>query len=305
MATTLQYLVDETRNFVRDVPDYDQLVGTISASPSSGNVTFQVADNTQYRVRWPVEIDYETFMLRSVGGTTSLTGTRAWRGSAPASHASSAPIQIRPAFYAQEIIDAVNGAIYSVFPWVYQPVVDTSLTVLTNQYQYVVPNLPGYSNYPIPYLYNVEILQPGDFTFRRTRRWQVNRGTVTSGSPSSSGGIVSTYPVFQFKSLPPIGATIRVHGFGPFPPLVNLTDTLDPLFPPQVAHLLPRLAGARILASAEAGRDRSDVGPVDRREEANRAGSSLQTAMGVLNAAQQEIIHTAMPPMPRHVKAVI
>src|SRR5207253_3010335 len=101
---------------------------------------------------------------------------------------------------------------------------------------------------------------------------------------------LSTYPIVKFRSLPPVGATIRLHGYGPFAPLVNLTDTLDPLFPPQVAYLLHKIAAGNLLMSAEAGRDRSDSGPVDRREEANRAGASLQTANGVLSRAEFELI---------------
>ncbi|MHB8742560.1 MAG: hypothetical protein ACYC9L_05480 [Sulfuricaulis sp.] len=299
MATTLQTLVDRTRNFLRDTPDYDQ----VSASLTSSQTTVSVADTTVYRQRWPIEVDYESMMIRSISGGL-LNVTRGWRNSASASHAASASVLMRPAFYAQEIIDAINAAQQACFPYIYKPVVDTSLTVVANQYQYSFPNMPG-TSYPIPFIYKIEILQPGDYTFRLTRRWEIGRGDVTSGSPASSGGISSTYPILKFKSLPPISAVIRVQGFGPMPTLVNLTDTLDTLFPPQCEHILHRVAGAYLLQSGEAGRDRADTGAIDRREEANRGGLSLQTASGVISRAEMELIRTAMPPPPRHVKAVI
>lgn len=305
MATTLQTLVDRTRNYLRDTPDYDQLSASLAIATAGTNSTFTVPDNTIYRKRWPIEVDYETMMIRSLGGTQSITATRGWRGSTAASHANSAAVLVRPSFYSAEIIDAINGAFYSLYPWVYQPVVDTSLTVLTNQYQYVIPSLPGFTGYPIPAIYKLEILQPGDFTYRSTRRWEVARGTVTAGSPTSVGGVTSTYPIIKFKALPPIGSTIRIHGYGPFGPLASLTDTLDPLFPPQVAYLLHKIAAGNLLMSGEAGRDRSDSGPIDRREEANRAGVSLATGTGVISRAEFELIRNAMPPMPRHIKAVI
>lgn len=299
---TLATLVDQTRNFIRDTPDYDQTTTSLNASTT----TVQVADVSLYRGRWAIEVDYETIMLRNVAPSgTSMTGTRGWRGSTATSHANSAGVFIRPAFYAQEIIDSLNHAVQAMFPYVYKPVVDTTLTVLTNQYQYVIPDMPGYVGYPIPLIYRVEVLQPGDYTFRSTRRYEVERGFVTAGSPSLSGTVASTYPIIKFRGLPPLSGVIRIHGYGPFPPLVNLTDTTDPLFPPAAVRLLPKIAAGYLLISGEAGRDRSDTGPTDRREEANLAGSSLRTGMSVLQRSDLELLRAAQPPLPRHIKAVI
>jgi hypothetical protein len=304
VSTTLQTLVDRTRNFLRDTPDYDQT--TVSLANSTAATTITVADTSPYRVRWAIEVDYETMILRSAPSSgTTMTVTRGWRGAAVASHAASASVLIRPAFYAQEIIDAINGAIGACYPYLYYPVVDTSLTVLTNQYQYAIPSMPGTTGYPIPMVYKVEVLQPGDYTFRETRRWEVQRGVVTSGSPSTSGSISYVSPVIKFRALPPVGGTLRVHGFGPFPQLVNLTDSLDPLFPPNAAGLLHKIAAGYLLQSGEAGRDRSDSGPIDRREEANRGGLSLSAAGGILGRTELELLRNAMPPLPRHIKSVI
>ncbi len=299
---TLSSLVDQTRNFLRDVPDYDQL----TASLTNSTTTITVADVSIYRARWTIDVDYESIMLRSVGTSgTSMTGTRAWRGSTAASHANSAGVLIRPAFFAQEIIDSINNAIQAMFPYVYKPVVDTSLTVVGNTYQYVIPDMPGYTGYPIPMLYRAEILQPGDYTFRGTRRFEIMRGFVTSGSPSAAGTVASTYPIIKFRGLPPLGGIIRLHGYGPFPPLTNLTDTTDPLFPPSAVRLIPRLAAGYLLLSGEAGRDRSDTGPTDRREEANLAGSSARTGLQILSRGDMEVLRASQPPLPRHIKQLI
>ncbi len=301
MGATLQKLFDRTRDMMRDTPDYDQL--TASLTSSTTNVT--VADSSIYSKRWPIEIDGETMMIRSVTNSVTLSVVRGWRSSTAVSHANSAAILMQPNFYATEIINAINGAIQGMYPYIYKPVVDTSLQVLTNQYQYVIPSMPGYTNYPIPAIYHVEVLQPGDYTYRLTHRWEVLRGFVTSGSPSLSGSVASTYPILKFKSLPPITGVIRLHGYGPQPPLVNFTDTLDDLFPPQCEYLLHKLAAGYLGLSAELGRARADSGPVDTRTAANAPGTSLRAAQGVLNRSDQEMLRTAMPPLPRHIKAVI
>ena len=294
-------MVDQTRRRLKDWPSWDQL--TVSLGSSGAGIT--VADTSIYRSRWGIEVDYESMFVTSITGTTGANVIRGWRGSNAVSHANSASVFIRPSWFYADIVDALNDALNSVFPFIYKPVVDTSLTVQTNQYQYVIPSMPGYTSYPIPYITRLEVLQPGDYTFRGTRRWEVLRGAVTAGSPATSGGISSTYPVIKFKSLPPISATIRVHGFGPMPPLVNLTDTLDSLFPPQCQYILTKLAAGYLLLASEASRDRDDGAAIDRREEANRPGAALQTASVHLNRGDMEMLRNAMPAIPRHVKAVI
>lgn len=301
MATSALDLYNRTRRYLRDVRDFDAL--TVSLNNSTTTVT--VADTSIYQKRWPIEIDQETMMVRSVASTTALTVERGAFGSTATSHANSAAVQIRPSFYSQEIFDALNEAIQVCFPLIYKPVIDTSLTVQTNQYQYAIPDTPGWTGYPIPYIYRLEILQPGDYTFRSTRRWIINRGFVTAGSPASSGSILSTQPTVQFKSLPPISATIRISGFGPFPALTDWTSSLDGLWPPQAIYLPPIYAAASLLQSGEAGRVRLTAGAVDSREQANRVGASMAAGSQLMNRFYIELQRSAMPPMPRHVKAVI
>lgn len=301
MSTTLATLVDRTRNLVRDTPDYDQLTASLSASSTS----LSVSDSSVYRARWPVEVDYETMQIRAIPNATTLIVARGWRGSTAASHANSAGVLIRPSFYSQEIVDALNTGVASSFPYLYYPVVDTSLVATSSTYQYVIPSMPGFTSYPIPMIYRVDFLLPGDLTFRKTSRWEIQRGHVTSGSPSLSGSIASTYPIIKFRSLPPVGGTIRIHGYGPYPPLVNMTDTLDPLFPPNAAYLLHKIAAGNLMMSAEMGRSRSDSGPVDRREEANRGGLALSAGMNILGRTELELLRNCQPPLPRHVKAIL
>ncbi len=301
MATTQLTLIQQTRRYLRDWADFDNL----TASVTSFGTSVSVADSSVYAKRWPIEIDQETMIIRALESATSLTVQRGAYGSTAVSHSNSTSVLIRPQFYATEIVDALNEGMQSAFPYIYRPVVDTSLTVATNQYQYVVPNMPGYTSYPIPRIYRVDVLQPGDYTFRNVRRWEVARGFVTAGSPASSGSIASTYPIILFKSLPPIGSPIRVHGFGPFAPLVNATDTLDSLWPPDAAYILPIYAAGSLLLSGEARRVRIDSGAVDDREQANRTGSSASIGSLLLNRFRSELMSCSMPPLAKHIKMVI
>ena len=84
-----------------------------------------------------------------------------------------------------------------------------------------------------------------------------------------------------------------------------MTDTLPTLFPPQCEYLVHKLAAAYLGMSAEMGRARSDAGPIDNRTAANTPGTSLRAALGVLGRTDQEMLRTAMPTLPKHIKSVI
>lgn len=301
MAAALSTLIQQTRRYLRDWADFD----STTSLANSSTTTINVADTSIYANRWPIEIDQETMVIRAVPNSTTLTVLRGAYGSTATSHASSSSVLVRPAFYSVEIIDAINEGMSAAFPYLYRPIVDTTLTVNTNQYQYVVPNMPGLTGYPIPRIYRIDVLQPGDYTFRHVRRWEIQRGSVTSGSPASSGSVSSTYPIIQFKSLPPVGATIRVHGYGPFSALASTTDTLDTLFPPDASYILPIYAAASLLMSGEAGRVRVSSGATDTREQANRVGASMQAGAALMKRFRQELMSCQMPPLSKHIKTVI
>lgn len=301
MATTLNTLIQQTRRKLRDWKDFD----TITASLSASTTSLAFSDTSIYAKRWPIEIDQETMVIRSVDTSTQLTVERGAFGSTVATHTSGTQVLIRPDFYTVEIVDAINQGIQACFPDVYRPVVDTSLTVLANQYQYVIPDMPSYTGYPIPRIYRVELLQPGDYKYRETKRWELQRGFVTAGSPASSGGVASTHPIIQFKSLPPVGSVIRISGFGPFPALAATSDTLDALWPPMANYILPLYAAGSMLMSGEAGRVRVDGTSVDTREQANRVGSSMAAGQSLIQQWRRELLTCAMPPLPKHVKTVI
>ena len=247
-------------------------------------------------------------MVTSLATSVSLTVNRAQFGTVGASHASGASMLIRPDFYSVEILDAINEAISACFPAIYKAVTDMSQTIATNTYSYSIPDMPGYTGWPVPFVYAVEILQPGDFRFRSTKRFEIIRGTSLSGSSVTTGGSSLT-PSIRFKSLPPVSSTLMIRGFGPCAPLANINDTLDTLFPPQAWYLLPIYAAGSLLMSGEAGRTRVDVGAVDVREQAERVGASMQIGMALLNRFRAELLNgaaaSAMPPLPRHMRASI
>jgi hypothetical protein len=290
VATSAANWVDRVRRFVRDIPDQD----TLSVSLASTGTSVVVADTSFYRARRPIEIDYETMMVRTAPSTgTSLTVTRAWAGSTSATHAASAGILVRPAFYAQEILDALNMGIDACWPYIYKPVTDTTISTVANTYEYLVPNLPGSypeGTYQIPIVTKVETLQVGELTYRETRRWRIVQG------PEGTRYI-------HLQSSAPVATTLRVSGFGPFEHLSSTASTLNPAWPPRAQNLPILYAAAHLLMSAESGRDRSDTGATDRREEANRPGISLSTGQALMQRFYRELLTVAMPPLTKHVAA--
>jgi hypothetical protein len=77
------------------------------------------------------------------------------------------------------------------------------------------------------------------------------------------------------------------------------------MFPPQAIPIVPMYASAFLLMSGESARDRYDTGSIDRREEAQRTGASLQTGMSIYQQAQRALMRAALPPIPRHKKRII
>lgn len=285
MATTATTLVQRVRRFLRDWPDFDSL--TASTSSTATTLTVADASSTVYSPRWDIEIDNEAMIVRSGAGTT-LTVKRAHKGTTAATHASGAAILLRPHFLSLEILDALNSAIQASFPLIYKPVLDTSLTTSSNTYEYTVPNMPGTYNgasIPIPRLSKLELKLSGETDYQRVRGWNVRRGAT---------------PKVQFELEQEASATIRVHGFGPFPDLA-FTDSLDTLWPVHAEDYLIFHATATLLASGEAGRVRVDTGAIDNREQANRAGSSMAASTALLQRAQLRLRDAAMPAMPKHV----
>lgn len=285
MPTSLATLVSRTRRFVRDWPQEDALNGSITASAT----TLTVADGTLYADNWLLEIDQETLFVNGNGSGTTVTVRRGMRGTAAATHADQAPVLIRPHFLYAEVLDALNRGLQDTYPKLYKPVLDTSLTTTASTFEYTVPNMPGTyggDTLPIPYLSKIELKFSGETDYREVRGWSVRRGST---------------PKIQFEYEPEASATIRVHGFGPFPDLAT-GDSLDALFPRNAANLLDVAAASFLLASGEAGRVRVDTGAVDDREQANRVGSSMTAANSLYQRFLRMLENAAMPPMPPHVK---
>lgn len=281
MATAASTLVQRTRRFLGDWPENDAL----TASTTSSSTTLTVADATIYSAGWLIQVDTESMQVRSGSGTT-VTVLRGARGSTAASHASGATVLIRPRFLDVDVLDALNAAIDATFPWLYQPVVDESITTSSGTYEYDVPNL---NSVPIPYLSELQFQESGDVAFRPFKSWTVLRGST---------------PKIRLRRDLPEG-TLRIYGFGPLPRLASLSDSLNALFPTVAEDALVYYAAQHLLTSGEARRVREDTGARDARENANRTGSSMNAANSLYQRFQLRLRDAGMPPMPKNVVAVV
>jgi hypothetical protein len=278
--------INRVRTFVRDWPTLDAL--TASTTSTATSVTVTDATTAVYNANWIIQIDQEAMLVKS-GTGTALTVVRGARGTTAATHVNAAPILIRPGFLDSEIIDHLNAASDACYPYIYKEVIDTSLTILANTYEYTIPYLPTTTVF-IPMLSQVELKESGDFAYRPTRRWEIRRGAT---------------PKLKFFELLPVGTVVRIRGYGPFPHRAALTDSMDAQWPSQADQLCTLYAASQLLSSGEAGRVRTDVGARDDREAANRAGSSAAAAQGLYQRFQLQLDSAQMPPMPRHCVATM
>lgn len=252
--------------------------------------TVTVADSSIYSIRWPIEVDQETMIIRALPSGTTLTVERGAFGSTAATHSSGAPVLIRPAFYGVEILDALNEGIQACYPLIYKRVVDTSVTIAANTWEYTIPNMPGTYNgdtIQIPRIYDLEIQEPGVVPYFPTAAYSLRRG-------------VEGTQKIKFQNLETTGALVRILGYGPFADLADYSSSLDQSWPRPANYLPPLYAAASLLMSGEAGRVRLTAGAVDNREEANRVGSSMSAGQNLMNRFLFELSRSAMePPRPR------
>lgn len=281
MATTATTLVQRCRRFLQD---WGETSDFLTASCSSSITTLTVADATLFTENWIIQIEDECMRVRSGVGTT-LTVQRAFRGTTGVTHATGLEIVVRPHFINLEYLDALNSGINACYPWLYQPVIDDTITSVTGTYEYTIPNL---NSVPIQMLTEVWMKDTGDPTFRPVRAWDVNRGTT---------------PKLRLPFDPNAG-TIRLIGFSALPPLSGLSDSLSALFPVGAEDALTYYASQHLLASGEARRVREDTGLRDDREAALRPGSAKSIADAVYSRFVNRLVSSAMPPMPRQAVSI-
>lgn len=285
MSTTLGEFINRTRRYMRDWPDQDAL----TASVTNSGTTLSVADSTIYFANEPVEIDTEAMIVRALPSATTLTVKRGAFGTTAASHVNASTVLLRPRFFDQEIIDAINAGIDAVFPLLYRPVVDTSLTLSVSTYEYTVPNMVSPA-IPIPRISKISVLDVGDTAYREFSSWSILRGTT---------------PKIKLRRLPNTAGTLRIQGYGPFPHLSAVTDTTDTLWPYNADRLLPLYAALELLGSGEALRVRTDTGALDAREQATRVGASSAEANRLESRFLRALSAAAMPPMPPSVRSFL
>lgn len=282
MATSATTLIARCRRFNADWPSNDVL----TSAPGSTDSFITVADGTLYTQGWTIQIDSEALYVTSNGNGTTVPVLRGQRGTTGASHASGASILVRPHFLDIEYLDALNSGINATFPLLYHAINDTSITTSPTVYEYTIPN--DQSGSPIAYLYRISFLENGDLAYRNLRDWETIR---------------SSTPKIKFRRYLPAG-TLRVQGFSPIAPLASLTDSLDSLFPTNAEDLLTLYAAQFLLESGETRRARESTGARDDREAANRPGTASAAAQTLLQRFQMRLMASAMPPLPKNIKAV-
>ena len=207
---------------------------------------------------------------------------RAYAGSTAASHASAARVLLRPRFLTTEIIDSLNAGLDATFPLLYKEVLDTSLAGVDQTYEYTIPST-------VAYLSQVDIKQSGDLSYRPERGWELRRGAT---------------PKIKFRRLPVPGATIRLHGYGPFPHFATTADSTDTQFPLNAESCLVYYAASDLLMSGEALRVRTDTGAIDNREQATRPGSSMAAALQMEQRFLRQLNRVSMSPLPVTIQAI-
>jgi hypothetical protein len=276
VATSAATLIQRTRRLVKDWPDED----AITASVTSSATTLTVADSSIYTEGWLIEVEQEAMLVRDVPTGTTVTVKRGAIGSTAATHASSSAVLIKPAFTSVQILDALNEGLDACYPQLYKPVAQEYDGILNDTYEYNLPDMTGLS-VPIPIVNRIEVKRSGETNFVKMRGWRIVRAAT---------------PLIKFDSSLLAGDTIRICGYGPFAHLGSVASELDAKFPVQAEYLLPLFAASTLLASGEAGRVRTDTGAVDQRENANRVGSSMQTANNLLQRFRLQLDGAAMPP---------
>ena len=289
MATAATTLIQRVRRFVRDYPEYDTLGASITNSATTITTTVNPASGT-YTANQLIQVDQEAMLVKTANtGAASITVMRGASGTTSASHTNSSTVLVNPNWLDVEILDELNNAIDACYPWIYRPVIDESLTILSNTYEYTVPYLPSSSSVRIPAVTTIELKDSGDTDYYKVRDWEIRRGAT---------------PKIKFRRVTSVGATVRINGYGPFAHLA-ITDSLDALWPANAEDVLVLYVASQLLASGEARRVRADRGAVDTREQANRVGGSMSAANQLWNRYQQRLRDAAMPPMPKHIRTTL
>jgi hypothetical protein len=285
-ATTATTMIQRVRRTIGDWPELD----TLTASIASGGSTITVADGTIYTTNSLIQIDQELLRVTANGTGTTAAVAHGLRGTSAASHASGVGVLLRPSFFDVEIIDSLNAGIAACWPYIYKPVIDTTLTTTSETWEYTIPTMPSDTDARLAFISDVQIKPSGETKYLKKRDWRIERGTT---------------PKLVFKRSEEANATIKLVGYGPFLPLASSSSSLDVLFPRVAEFPLVEYATAWLLAAGEAHRVRVDTHYPDQRENANRTGSSTAASNAMLQRFQLKLRTVAMPPLPTHVLPVI
>ncbi len=183
-------------------------------------------------------------------------------------------IQIRMStvrWRSEKMLEALNTGLRMMFPQVWQTITDTSITIVTNQYDYP---LPVVFNDPRVSLIGVEFQEYPNSTYRFRPLGTYRRvGNVTLQVPGAN-------------SLPP-GTNLRLTYAGPYKSLSDLEDQLTPL---PIWY-----AKGYLLSNKEIVRVRYSTSNVTQDEAANPVGSSQNAGQFFFNQFYQALNQLKRP----------
>ena len=258
VGASVASLVDRVRRWLNDWPDSDQITGSLNSTTSTIPVggTFYTAGDL-------IEVDSEAMLVRGVSGA-NLTVKRGAYGTTATTHASGATILYEPLILSISILDVLNDAVGSAFPYVYKSHLDTSLTAAADTFEYFIPS-------GIRFISRVQLVDASASDYFRWRNWNVVRGP---------------FPRIQFKTLPTPGTGIRIEGYGPFPAL-TLSGSMDDEFPIELEYALVEYAGSCLMQSVAAAR-----AAAGERQQKTGSDEQTKTSSGDVTRSKDESTET-------------
>jgi hypothetical protein len=233
-----------------------------------------------------LQVDYETMEVTDSDDSSTpevFTVRRGQRGTTAVNHNDDSVVYVNPKISNQRILDAINAALAASYPRIFKLVVDETLTVVEDQYEYSVPSTLG--EYVLDELWRVEMEnsdEGGEYYMIRT--WD-----------KCSTNALRLYGDYD------AGRHIKLVGTKRFSAL-RAGGNLDSSFPTNssATDYLVYAAAGRILTERQA-----QVGLLDSFQgitdtfAASQPFMPLQTAKALKQDAERELEHARMTP-PEH-----
>jgi hypothetical protein len=277
-VATASDLVEETRRWLDSGsrPEMNRLTTTINSAAVSLDVDFGLGSIVAGAM---LSIDLELIYVWSSTGTTANV-QRAMLGSTAAAHTSGAIVYVNPRWSNFTIFTSLNEELASL-----SSPVNNLFQIKTVDLTYS-PAISGYDLTSVTDLAEVYDVRTDTYgpakDWPRLTRWMLARNQDT-------GDFASGLALQLFEGGYP-GKTIRVQYKAPFAPFTSLTSTVaDAGLLSTAADLPPMGAMIRLVAPREVKRSVTDSQPESRSATEVPAGTSRNTAGGLMQLRQLRI----------------